>query len=123
MRLRLPAAWLAQDGEVHMFRRGVGRLVAAVRVCEQLQVLPYYIHGTDVLQPSPAALEDNPVRGPGTVVTKPQLGTDLHVIFGSPVDLSAYVAMQARHQQAVTNHLSFRPISRRATRISRLGPN
>ena len=79
-----------------MFRRGVGRLVAAVRDCEQLQVLPYYIHGTDTLQPSPASQEDNPARGPGTVVTKPHLGTDLHVIFGRPVDLSRYVAMQAR---------------------------
>lgn len=78
-----------------MFRRGVGRLVGAVRDCEQLVVLPCYIEGTDILQPSPASRADNPARGPGTLFTHPQLGTDLHVIFGRPVDLSKYVAMQA----------------------------
>ncbi|KAL1521223.1 hypothetical protein AB1Y20_022772 [Prymnesium parvum] len=88
-----PEGRIKQDGEVHMFRRGVGRLVAAVRQSERLRVLPFYIHGTDVLQPS-AHGGAPPSLGPGTVLTRPQLGTPLHVIFGAPVDLSAYVAMQ-----------------------------
>ncbi|KAL3913841.1 MAG: hypothetical protein SGPRY_007835, partial [Prymnesium sp.] len=77
-----------------MFRRGVGRLVASVTDCNRLLVLPYYIHGTDKLQPAPTRPDENPSRGPGRVVTWPTLGSDLHVIFGRPVDLSKYVAMQ-----------------------------
>ena len=82
-----PEGKIRQDGRVHPFRRGVGRLVAAIDEPEDLQVLPFYHTGTDTLQPTtPTSTQ---------LFTPPNLGTEIHVIFGAPVDLGKILALRS----------------------------
>jgi len=83
-----PEGKIRQDGRIHPFRRGVGRLVASVGEGDDaVQVLPFYHVGADEIQPtSPSA---------GTIITWPNLGREVHVIFGPPVDLSRLLAMRS----------------------------
>ena len=75
-----PEGKIRQDGRIHPFRRGVGRLVASVEEPQRLQVLPFYHVGLDRVQPT--------TPGSTSILSRPQLGTHIHVIFGEPVDLS-----------------------------------
>jgi monolysocardiolipin acyltransferase len=82
-----PEGKIRQDGRVHPFRRGVGRLVASVEQPARLLVLPFYHTGLDRVQPtSPTSL---------SLFSRPNLNTDIHVIFGEPVDLSRYLALRS----------------------------
>ena len=77
---------IRQDNRVHPFRRGVGRLVASVDPPQHLEVLPFYHTGCDQVQPTtPTSTK---------VFSWPSLGTDIHVIFGQPVDLSHLLALR-----------------------------
>ena len=81
-----PEGKIRQDGRIHPFRRGVGRLAASVGEGEELQVLPFYHEGTSTIQPTTPTAK--------TIFTRPNLGTDVHVIFGAPVDLSRLLALR-----------------------------
>lgn len=84
-----PEGKIRQDGRVHPFRRGVGRIVAEASDDDghaKLTVLPFYHTGTDRLQPT------DPHRT--AIFSKPNFGQDLHVIFGAPVDLSHLLALR-----------------------------
>ena len=47
-----PEGKIRQDGRIHPFRRGVGRLVASVDEPSRLQVVPFYHTGTEIVQPT-----------------------------------------------------------------------
>ena len=83
-----PEGKIRQDGRVHPFRRGVGRLVASIDEPDRLQVLPFYHTGTDKLQPTTPTST--------SLFSAPNLGTEIHVIFGAPVDLGALLALRTR---------------------------
>ena len=82
-----PEGKIWQDGHVHRFRRGVGRLVAAVPDPKRLLVVPYYHTGADTVQPTSAEST--------SFFSRPNLNTPVHVIFGAPLDLSALLALRA----------------------------
>jgi monolysocardiolipin acyltransferase len=82
-----PEGKIRQDGRIHPFRRGVGRLVASVEEPERLQVLPFYHTGCDKLQPTTPTST--------SIFSKPNFGTDIHVIFGKPVDLTELLALRS----------------------------
>lgn len=82
-----PEGKIRQDGRVHPFRRGVGRIVAAIDEPSRLLVLPFYHTGNDKLQPTtPTSTQ---------IFTRPNLGTDIHVIIGPPVDLTPLLALRS----------------------------
>ena len=83
-----PEGKIRQDGRVHPFRRGVGRLVAECidDDTRKLQVLPFYHTGTDKLQPT--------TPHSTSIFSKPNFGSEIHVIFGPPVDLSHLLALR-----------------------------
>ena len=81
-----PEGKIRQDGRVHPFRRGVGRLVASINEPKSLQVVPFYHTGNDTLQPTTPTSK--------SLFSKPNLGTDIHVIFGPPVDLTRYLKLR-----------------------------
>ena len=82
-----PEGKIRQDGRVHPFRRGVGRLVASIDQPSDLVVLPFYHTGCDKLQPTTPTST--------SVLSRPNFGSDIHVIFGPPVDLSRLLALRA----------------------------
>lgn len=82
-----PEGKIRQDGRIHPFRRGVGRLVAGVDDPGALQVLPFYHMGCDAIQPTTPSSK--------TLFTWPTFGTEVHVIFGAPVDLSRLLALRS----------------------------
>lgn len=82
-----PEGKIRQDGRIHPFRRGVGRLVAGVENSDSLQVVPFYHTGCDKLQPTTPTSK--------VLFTWPNFGTDVHVIFGAPVDLSRLLALRS----------------------------
>jgi len=82
-----PEGKIRQDGRVHPFRRGVGRLVASVESPQRLQVLPFYHTGLDAVQPTTPHSK--------ALLTRPNLGGEIHVIFGEPVDLTRYLALRS----------------------------
>lgn len=110
-----PEGKIRQDGAVHLFRRGVGRIVAealqppppaaaepvaeaAARPSaatgivpvssspERLVVLPFYHEGNETIQPTSPTSTAVFSKRPGT-------GVDVHVIFGAPLDLTRYASM------------------------------
>jgi 1-acyl-sn-glycerol-3-phosphate acyltransferase len=81
-----PEGKIRQDGRVHPFRRGVGRLAACVQEPARLIVLPFYHTGCDQLQPTTPTST--------SVLSRPNFGSDIHVIFGPPVDLSRLLALR-----------------------------
>ena len=83
-----PEGKIRQDGRVHPFRRGVGRLAAegVDEETQRLQVLPFYHTGTDTLQPTTPTSK--------AIFSWPNFGVDIHVIFGEPVDLSRLLALR-----------------------------
>lgn len=84
-----PEGKIRQDGRIHPFRRGVGRLVLmSADDPGTLQVLPFFHMGNEVLQPTrPTAVN---------FFSWPALNTEIHVIFGAPVDLSRYLALRTQ---------------------------
>ena len=70
-----PEGVIRQDGQLRLFRRGVGRLVAAVPEPGALIVLPFYHTGADKVQPT--------TQTATSVFSAPNLGTPIHVIFGA----------------------------------------
>ena len=84
-----PEGKIRQDGRIHPFRRGVGRIAASVgEGDETLQVLPFYHTGADKIQPT--------TPSSSTIFTLPTLGHEVHVIFGAPVDLSRLLALRTQ---------------------------
>mmetsp|Transcript_17940 Transcript_17940/g.45885 ORF Transcript_17940/g.45885 Transcript_17940/m.45885 type:complete len:329 (-) Transcript_17940:299-1285(-) len=84
-----PEGKIRQDGRVHPFRRGVGRLAASVDDdSDSLIVLPFYHTGTDRIQPTTPTAK--------TVFVRPTLGSEVHVIFGAPIDLSEVLALRTQ---------------------------
>lgn len=101
-----PEGSIRQDGKVHRFRRGVGRIVAAVAELGTeeaelgaersqgaggplaLRVVPYYHTGADQVQPTSAEST--------SFFSFPKLGTPIHVIFGAPLDLAPLLALRGR---------------------------
>ena len=81
-----PEGKIRQDRHVHPFRRGVGRIIAAIDDTDHLQVLPFYHIGLDNVQPTTPEST--------SILSKPNLGIHVHVIFGAPVDLSHWLAMR-----------------------------
>ena len=81
-----PEGTIRQDGAVRQFRRGVGRLVAAIREPADLRVQPFYHTGCEVLQPTTPTSQ--------SIFSRPNLGTHIHVIFGPPLDLSPLLALR-----------------------------
>jgi monolysocardiolipin acyltransferase len=82
-----PEGKIRQDGRVHTFRRGVGRIIASIEKTDSLQVLPFYHIGLDTVQPT--------TPDSTSVLSKPNLGAHVHVIFGAPVDLTRWLAMRS----------------------------
>ena len=104
-----PEGRINQRGESSRFRRGVGRIVAEASAAlggaagaggaegaragagaelssegggeggGRLRVLPFYIDGTDMLQPT--------TRTSTSTFSRPNLGTEVHVIFGAPLEM------------------------------------
>ena len=87
-RADFPEGTIRQDGRVHRFRRGVGRLVAAVAEPRALLVVPYYHTGAEQVQPTSAEST--------RFFSWPKLGTPIHVIFGPPLDLAPLLALRDR---------------------------
>eukprot|EP00962_Isochrysis_galbana_P060069 scaffold34051_cov124-Isochrysis_galbana.AAC.1 len=81
-----PEGKIRQDGYVHQFRRGVGRIVASMEKTGSLQVIPFYHIGLDRVQPTTPEST--------SIFSRPNLGTHVHVIFGAPVDLTHWLAMR-----------------------------
>lgn len=73
---------------MHRFRRGVGRIVAAVAEPHALRVVPYYHTGAEQVQPTSAEST--------SFFSYPKLGTPIHVIFGAPLDLAPLLALRER---------------------------
>ena len=84
-----PEGKIRQDGRVHPFRRGVGRLAAESVNSDlgRLCVLPFYHTGTDALQPTTPTSK--------SIFSWPNMGSDIHVMFGEPVDLSELLALRS----------------------------
>ena len=83
-----PEGKIRQDGRIHPFRRGVGRIAASVSDDESLLVVPFYHTGTDEIQPTTPTSK--------TIFSRPNLGNEVHVIFGPPVDLSRLLALRSK---------------------------
>ena len=78
---------------MHRFRRGVGRIVAAVAEPHALRVVPYYHTGAEQVQPTSAEST--------SFFSYPKLGTPIHVIFGAPLDLAPLLALRERGARGV----------------------
>lgn len=96
-----PEGTIRQDGRIRMFRRGVGRLVAAVPEPGALVVLPFYHVGADKVQPT--------TQTAASVFSAPNLGTPIHVIFGA----CATEAPFAAHIRAVATRHHLTPAQTR----------
>lgn len=79
-----PEGKIRQDGRIHPFQRGVGRLAASV---DGTQVLPFYHTGCEIIQPTTPSSDK--------LFSRPSFGTEVHVIFGKPVDLSRYLSLRS----------------------------
>ena len=69
-----PEGKIRQDGRVHPFRRGVGRLAACVAAADELLVIPFYHAGTEIIQPTS--------RHSSSIFSWPKLNVEVHVLPG-----------------------------------------
>ena len=82
-----PEGKIRQDGRVHPFRRGVGRIIGSIEEPSNLTVLPFYHMGNDKLQPTTPTST--------SIFVRPNTGQEIHVIFGEPVDLSRFLKLRS----------------------------